>query len=528
MSIEINSQMLSGGNTNKINSKIARDIKEAIKTLPDGQVKGKVLEVKNGIAQILTEQGQHINGKLQYANQLNIGDVRQFLVSTDEKGITYFSIVPEDMEMLAEGNIKSALLELGIDNSEKNIEIAKELIKNNLPINKEQFQQVNKGTLLMGDKSEVSHTIFLVKNNIPITQSNVNILSDFTTNNFKISTELNNIQQQINNLPDGPLKDSLLNILNNEGKSNITMENSNVNQSVENNPINNNITSQTNNPTPNANISINTNINANTDASSNINGNTILNENKESINLNQSSNNIGNNQENSEKVQNTNNDFLKELMENLGNQKEKNIISDSKKTENQSQSKWSLKLDISNSKLEDLDKHIKDTNGKIEEMIKETLKYDSPESKAILENLTNTKDRLLFANNLKENFYVQIPINIDKNQTVELLVYKDKKKSKNKNGSSSAIIGLDTENLGRFETFIEKEQNNINLQFKLENKDIIKLVKENIHQLDSLLKEKGLSINSLQYSEIKENFNITTEDESSSDTLNNFKLNIKM
>lgn len=508
---------ISNSSSNNIimaNQKIASQISEAIKSLPDGEITGKVLDVNNKIAQILTDDGQLVRGKLQFANQLNIGDIRQFTISTDKNGTTFFSIVPEDSSKLVETNIKNALMELGIKNSPENINIAKELIKNNLPINKDQFQQISKANILLGDNSnKLNNAIFMLKNNIPITQNNIKILTDFTANSFKVSSSITQIHEQINNLPEGTLKDSLLNILN-LPKENTTTTQSNLNTQI-------NLPQNTDTPVLKNELPVQ---NTNNTNANNTNMNNI--ELKFDQNITQKNGII--NEDSSTKILNTpekhnliadklfeTQEDLKEILPN-----EKNIIN--------SENKWLNKFEIAKSSLNDLDEYNKDANHKIENLIKELEKHDTPESKAILENLNNVKERLLFTNNLKENFYVQIPLNINKNETLEILVYKDKNKKTNSKNSTSAIIGLDTANLGRFETFLEKENNNINFQFKLENEEIIKLVKKNIGQLENLLKEKNLNISSISYSEINNKFNITTENKENKDISNNFKLNIKM
>lgn len=519
---------ISNSNQNNMimaNQKIASQISEAIKALPDGEVKGTVLDVKNSIAKILTEDGQVVNGKLKFATQLNIGDIRQFIVSNDGKGTTFFSIVPESSQKLAENNIKTALMELGIKSSPENIDIAKELIKNNLPINKEQFQQISKINVFLGNnENKLSSAIFMLKNNIPITQSNANILSDFTSNSFKISNTLTQVQEQINSLPNGPLKEALLKII-------TTPENTNtqINQQAKGTALEN---TNAQGHAPNT-----------TDTENPIDKNAPLQkattDNLGTIAEKMTTNQKGEIPPDGKPLQNLENKLntldkqsisLDKTLDKLPletNTEFKEILSE-KKLDTNLDLKWLDKFDLSKSTLEDLDEYSKDINQKIENLIKELQKHDTPESKTILENLTNAKDRLLFANNLKDNFYVQIPINLNKNETVELMVYKDKNNKSSKKNGTSAIIGLDTANLGRFETFLEKEDSNLNFQFKLENKDIINLVKANINKLESLLNEKNLSIRSISYSEIDNKFNITTENSFNENTINSFKLNIKM
>lgn len=532
MTIEINSNI---GNTDTITKNVIRDINNAIKSLPDGQISGRVLDIKNDIAQILTDQGQLINGKIQFENQLNIGDIRQFIVSRDSNGTILFSIIPENQEKVMETNIKSVLLELGINISHKNIEIAKALIQNNLPLSKENFQNVSRANILSeNSKNNLNNAIFLLKNNIPVRENNIKILNEFTTNSFKLSSGLDNIQRQINNLPPSTLKTNLLEIINNSAKSIV------LNKTDSKAQINHEANAQNTNIQSNKSWSTNSTISTN---NTNITSTSNSNSNKENLSATRSSittqENIILDMKNNTELNNTDisftqnkitqnfasngaNSFIEELLKSLNGENKDTSVKET--TENKD--RWPIRLDFNNANLKDLDEHINETNKKIEALIKETLKYNTPESKALSESLSNIKERLLFTNTLKENFYIQIPLQLNKNETIELLVFKDRNKKKNKKNISSAIIGLDTVNLGRFETYIEKEELNVKLQFNLENENIIKLVKKNVDKLNELLKNKGLNISGIQYSKNTNNFNITTEN--INETPNNFILDIKM
>ena len=131
--------------------------------------------------------------------------------------------------------------------------------------------------------------------------------------------------------------------------------------------------------------------------------------------------------------------------------------------------------------------------------------YEQPSART--PELTELRDNLLFLNQIKDSYYVQIPLVFaDKRTTGELYVFK-KKMKKNKD-SVSALIALDTANLGRFESYIVKQGKTIDFQFRLDNPFAEKMIRENFNLLGYALESLGYTISSVSYTDLRDKFNI--------------------
>ncbi|MCL2457077.1 MAG: flagellar hook-length control protein FliK, partial [Defluviitaleaceae bacterium] len=91
---------------------------------------------------------------------------------------------------------------------------------------------------------------------------------------------------------------------------------------------------------------------------------------------------------------------------------------------------------------------------------------------------------------------------------LQLHVFKDGKKSAGGSEISSALIALDTAAMGRFETYVQKNSRAINCQFRLENDEIVRAVRENIHKLDALLRAGGYSLEHFSFLPPDEPYNL--------------------
>ncbi len=500
-----NTQMQKSNNLQGVNVEKREAINMALELFSDGEVvKGEVIDVNNLTAKILTQNGDEINGQLQTRGQLSIGEERQFLVKQDESGRTSFSIIPEDEEVLVNNNIAKALKDFGLNSDDKNLTLAKKLINSNLPVNKETIQTLNRGlALLSGDSEGLEKTLFMLKNEMPVNIKNTNLLNQFISKEMKALDNLNNIETAVKNLDDGQLKDNIIKILNNGNGDGLAKGGEPVAEKV---PLQNN------------------------------NENTIT---KTEDNIKQEANVEGKGKDSEvikesqvmavegEEIEKNDNKLL---------YRDKSELSQDNLKENVVNDKYKLNLKFSpkNLDIKDLEEFLNNTKNKLEEALKTLENSKVPGAKELGEQLTVAKESMEFTSQLKENVFLQIPLSINSHETNgELLVFNNKAGGKNKNKkATSVIVGLDTENLGRFETYIKKEDKKIDLQFRLEDDRVINLVKSNMSSLEELLSAKNLKIESIQFKKIENPFTIISKDENEDDVVdlkvNSMKFNIKM
>lgn len=133
--------------------------------------------------------------------------------------------------------------------------------------------------------------------------------------------------------------------------------------------------------------------------------------------------------------------------------------------------------------------------------------------KTDMDNLKNTinqfKESLEFMSNIKTNKeYIQIPFILNQQaNNCELIIYKNKKNKEINKKHISLLISLELVHLGKINTFINKEENNINFEFSSSKKKVLKIIKNKIPLLISKINELGYTSH-VMYKKIEEDINI--------------------
>ncbi|MCL2235377.1 MAG: flagellar hook-length control protein FliK [Defluviitaleaceae bacterium] len=134
----------------------------------------------------------------------------------------------------------------------------------------------------------------------------------------------------------------------------------------------------------------------------------------------------------------------------------------------------------------------------------------------------NVADIVDFSRNITDTkAYYQFPfIAVGEEKTAELHVFKKKgsKDRTDKGKHASALIALDTGFLGRVEVFVQKNDRNVNVQFRSDTGETLKTVNVKGHELSDLLKETGYIMTSLKTKKINEAFDITKTGEDAEPT----------
>ena len=129
-----------------------------------------------------------------------------------------------------------------------------------------------------------------------------------------------------------------------------------------------------------------------------------------------------------------------------------------------------------------------------------------------LENITNN---LSFIDQLKTCVYIPIPLNTPTGHTEgELYIFKDGKAGGGKGGAKTALIGLNTVNLGRVEAYIHKEENRLNIQFRLGEAFAAELLSKHSRELTELMESAGLKLVSLSTTGLEAPFRIIDAEKS--------------
>lgn len=129
---------------------------------------------------------------------------------------------------------------------------------------------------------------------------------------------------------------------------------------------------------------------------------------------------------------------------------------------------------------------------KLNEIVTEMGKQDSGISK----NTTSLRQNVDYMNQLNQLYsYVQLPLKLaSQNANSELYVMTNKKKSREKNDSFTALLHLDMEKLGSIDVYITMEQKKVAARFYLEKDSTAAFLKENHQPFVKRLQEKGFQI----------------------------------
>ncbi len=108
-------------------------------------------------------------------------------------------------------------------------------------------------------------------------------------------------------------------------------------------------------------------------------------------------------------------------------------------------------------------------------------------------NLNNNID---FMNQLNHMFqYVQLPLQMaGKNVHGDLYVYQNKHKKMSEDGSVSAVLHLDMDNLGPVDVYVKLKDTKVTTNFYVMDEDVIELINDNIHLLHERLEKRGYSM----------------------------------
>jgi hypothetical protein len=156
---------------------------------------------------------------------------------------------------------------------------------------------------------------------------------------------------------------------------------------------------------------------------------------------------------------------------------------------------WLLKPDEVENKtnIENLYQRLGNQVKQLAETINNTLGADSKLGQSA-NNLSNNLD---FMNQLNQMFqYVQLPLQMTgQNVHGDLYVYRNKHKRMSEDGSVSAVLHLDMDNLGPIDVYVKMIEKKVTTNFYVADESILDLINDNIHILNERLEKRGYSMN---------------------------------
>lgn len=141
-----------------------------------------------------------------------------------------------------------------------------------------------------------------------------------------------------------------------------------------------------------------------------------------------------------------------------------------------------------------------------EKLINTALSGD--DSRQLADQAHDMKSNIDFMKALNETFgYMQLPLKLQNQNTHgDLYVYTQKEKLKKHPDKISLLLHLEMDHLGTMDIRLEKDKQNIDARFTLDDHSSIQLIERNTHMLQDSLNEKGYTCNiQVQPKETEEN-----------------------
>jgi len=145
-------------------------------------------------------------------------------------------------------------------------------------------------------------------------------------------------------------------------------------------------------------------------------------------------------------------------------------------------------------------KNIKDFYEKLNKEAKELtnmLQSSIGENTSAFSGSKNLSQNLDFMNQMNQMYaYVQLPLKMSGNDTHgDLYVYSNKKHMASEDGSVSALLHLDMNNLGPLDVHVKMLDNKVNTNFYVADDSVINLIESNIDKLNERLAKRGYDMN---------------------------------
>ena len=466
-----------------LNSVNQSNLKELLGLITGDTISGKLISLDGKSLLLELPDNRLIKTIVDDSMGLKPGTQYTFEVTNNKDGM--LSLRPMHQNLAASSTVDAALRASGIEPTDTTREMVNELMKNNMPINKEMLNSINK-ELATHSEASVKDIVLLHKLDIPVNADSVKSIGLYQSNNqwmidnLKSLTDnlVNDLLTELKNAPGVTGMSSPEGINNNQTETLI-----NTLKSILSGISDKTIVSEE----ATANTSVAASIG---DSSSTVSvplqgqegyaaGTTTDNlPDINKFNLFKELENLSNDQLNNPKVARMINSALSEALKDV------------------------MLMDPKN--LGDRD-YVKDYYNKVYDVADKILntltaqgKADSPSAGMA----SDMKGNMNFMNQINELYnYVQLPLKMNNTHTNgDLYVYAKKRgKSIENSGELTALLHLSMEKLGNVDIFLTlRLGNNLSTKFTLEKEEMIDFIEQNIDILNERLMKKGYSVSGTQ------------------------------
>ncbi len=494
--------------TEKINIQPEGNNSEAALSLPvNKMLKGCITDIGQYTITIKPDSLDPVVLKIEIPPDAKIGDDILFRIIKGSDGYIA-DILPKKESDIKLNVLTNALISAGLKLNENNLNIAALLMDNNLPLNKESIMALKRGSSLVGFEN-IEKPLYLMNNSVAVNSQNINILTEIGEGQRILTNQLQSLINSVLENPDAQLKNNLLQTF--FPSSSPSPSSSPIDEKViEEAAKSKSITAFQKEVFLNTNLK---DLSANsqkfwTQENKEAFANEILPALKKGVLTEEMVINAIKNLPEGEKFLNANNNIKEELklyvLNSLGTMKEEfeaisNGVKESIKQNKAITSKIinNLLLRPDKEDFEQFRSYFQSINEKLVTAY-ETIKENAG-SEEIKKNLDSVRQTVMFMNDLKGNYF-QMPLLLNNGQPkTELFVFSQKSSKKILKKSNSALLALDTLNLGHLETYVVKDEKQVTCNFKVERPEIKSKISGEISRLRELLNKQGYTLSAFEF-----------------------------
>lgn len=452
-------------------------------------VKGQIENIQQNKVTIRLEDGQVIEARMTENFEFVIGDKLSFLVKDSSSNQLLLKPIIEGD--IADTKISDILKNAGLADTEKNKEIVFKLLENQMPINKKTLTDLSMFSKRFPD-AKIDHLVFLTKNDIMISSDSIHYVSELLKGKQDMTSTITTFNEGVAEMVDKPSGAIVVETIlkNNEPATTIFTKIKNFFLKPED---------QVKIPDEKLNIPL-TKVMTNEAAKSIT---TTVNQVKalEVTALNQ------------ELLATEGEGTLEKFMLDKGKAfsdlfatvESLDIPEDIKAATNKLFAQRVTKAMLNNEMLmkkedlqnvQEVNKHYSKVYSKIIDVLNLDLQDSSESFQKVIKDAYNVKNSVEMMNQLNNNYqFVHLPIVLnDQNVNSELYIMNNKKAKNSENERITALLRLDMKNLGHLDIYIAKTQDDVEVNFYVDNTGTEKDIHLFKHKLTQQLIDKSFHI----------------------------------
>lgn len=484
----------SGQNVNNGQTANSKEVIETLKNMMEGDIlSGLVTDINNDNITLRLNNGQQLLARLAQNQLVQIGQNMTFLL---ENNITDTIILKP---LMSDGQqaymINNALVAAGYPSTEENVNLIKELINMNMPVDTDTISEMMKNTVHFPE-ADINTIANLMKLEIPVTSDNIVQFEAYKSYEHSIMGELNNIGQDISSTAAELINSS-------EYDKGISILDSTINTLYQ---TGSGKTAQNSEQIYNSSdgaVKLSGNQD-NTQKAAGIDSqqlNSYMDKDSLGRLVSKISDTFGSNAQNIINAIKDGNISTKELLMNINellknshskgdaagliNSKEYGALLKQMTAETMMLTPAAVAEENS---IKNFYKRLKSSIDNITDNLQK-----SAQGSSLAKDMSQIKSNIDFMNDLNKNMtFVQLPVKFSESAgNGDLYVFTNKKALKNGTDKVSALLHLDMDNLGPMDIYVNLSGKNVSTNFCLESEEMLDFVYSNIDKLNERLTKLG-------------------------------------